>query len=614
MSSNAGQQNQILDQNLAFIYSRDPPVDKVKASASAIKPTKCPKDFWPSDSITSFSGDYRSFDPTFECEVYLPPSALGDTEWNQEKETYLTKLYASGPFKSFEHALQMSKVWPLTNEKWRMVEIVKQTSCAREVKRGGWLGNHKPSPNWREEVKSKMIGECLLRDKFIRNKEARLALISTGNKRIYFANSFNDQFWGVNTTNGEGQNLLGILLEKIRGEIKNGEDLDEWLKSFCKVPMRDDDLSSQIVVQLEKRCAGGVDASSASASPIIFKKSRLYLGKSQENDIVSDNPSVSRAHAIILIDSFRGLVLIDLNSANGTFIDGERIKAFVPMRIQLKTSRIRLGASSRDYIIDMITPTLPLPISEREENNMKGSISSNPAALLSSASDSNSDLTVYVNGLNENVTESSLRNFFASCGNITSVSIPRDKQGVSKGIAFVSFDSIRSHAQALSRDGDELGGKLIKVKRALSSAPESSSSKAQKGTKTTSSHSSGTSAVSTEPESLRSIMPDSKEETQSKIDSSRGRRGDSRERASDYQDRRRIDRYGDEYRSRERNDDSEQYSRRAGRERTRSRSRSRSSSRNRDRSRNRNRDRNRNRSRSGSRSRSRSRNRSYKHR
>lgn len=46
------------------------------------------------------------------------------------------------------------------------------------------------------------------------------------------------------------------------------------------------------------------------------------------------------------------------------------------------------------------------------------------------------------------------------------MSVPRDRQsGQSKGIAFVSFSSLSGVLQAVGRDGDELLGRAVRVKR-----------------------------------------------------------------------------------------------------------------------------------------------------
>ncbi len=55
-----------------------------------------------------------------------------------------------------------------------------------------------------------------------------------------------------------------------------------------------------------------------------FTGKQLTVGRLQENDIVIDNLSVSRQHAVI-ISSSSGYLIRDLSSKNGTFLNGDRI-------------------------------------------------------------------------------------------------------------------------------------------------------------------------------------------------------------------------------------------------------------------------------------------------
>jgi len=56
-------------------------------------------------------------------------------------------------------------------------------------------------------------------------------------------------------------------------------------------------------------------------------KALLTVGRTDENDIVVDDPSVSRRHAQLRL-AIQGdrFTVLDLRSSNGTFVDGERIK------------------------------------------------------------------------------------------------------------------------------------------------------------------------------------------------------------------------------------------------------------------------------------------------
>ncbi|MFZ9886196.1 MAG: FHA domain-containing protein [Myxococcota bacterium] len=60
----------------------------------------------------------------------------------------------------------------------------------------------------------------------------------------------------------------------------------------------------------------------------------LHIGRSDDNDLVLPDASVSKSHAI-LEQSTRGFVLRDLGSTNGVFLDGERALGGEPIEVGL---------------------------------------------------------------------------------------------------------------------------------------------------------------------------------------------------------------------------------------------------------------------------------------
>jgi ABC transport system ATP-binding/permease protein len=69
-------------------------------------------------------------------------------------------------------------------------------------------------------------------------------------------------------------------------------------------------------------------AAAAAASPGAARgaiKPRQTIGRATDNDIVLSDPSVSRHHAELLFDPSTGYQLRDLQSHNGTFVNGQRI-------------------------------------------------------------------------------------------------------------------------------------------------------------------------------------------------------------------------------------------------------------------------------------------------
>ena len=55
------------------------------------------------------------------------------------------------------------------------------------------------------------------------------------------------------------------------------------------------------------------------------EKQRRSVGRTKQNDLWIDDPSVSKLHAAFVLNSERQLVLADTGSTNGTFINGQRI-------------------------------------------------------------------------------------------------------------------------------------------------------------------------------------------------------------------------------------------------------------------------------------------------
>jgi pSer/pThr/pTyr-binding forkhead associated (FHA) protein len=62
-----------------------------------------------------------------------------------------------------------------------------------------------------------------------------------------------------------------------------------------------------------------------------LEKTELQLGRELSNDIVINDPEVSRRHAKLVLQG-DGYVLEDLGSTNGTFIRGQRLAAPVVLR------------------------------------------------------------------------------------------------------------------------------------------------------------------------------------------------------------------------------------------------------------------------------------------
>ena len=79
-------------------------------------------------------------------------------------------------------------------------------------------------------------------------------------------------------------------------------------------------------------------------------KERVSIGRNRNCQIVINNNTVSKDHAIIEFDEDYNATLKDLNSSNGTYVNGERLK-FLP--VKLKTGdKITFGKEKTEYIFE----------------------------------------------------------------------------------------------------------------------------------------------------------------------------------------------------------------------------------------------------------------------
>ncbi len=71
--------------------------------------------------------------------------------------------------------------------------------------------------NW-DSIKFDIMYDIVKR-KFTQNPDLMAKLLSTGNAYLEEGNTWGDRTWG--TVNGKGRNNLGIILMRVRDELKN---------------------------------------------------------------------------------------------------------------------------------------------------------------------------------------------------------------------------------------------------------------------------------------------------------------------------------------------------------------------------------------------------------
>lgn len=118
---------------------------------------------------------------------------------------FLGRIWAST-----EHAYQAAKTLCPTEQ-----ELIFAASSPGIAK--GYGQQITLRPDWNTYRLKVMYEICL--SKFTRSEELKQKLLETGNKYLEETNHWNDTFWGV--SNGKGENNLGIILMRIREELKN---------------------------------------------------------------------------------------------------------------------------------------------------------------------------------------------------------------------------------------------------------------------------------------------------------------------------------------------------------------------------------------------------------
>lgn len=415
----------VIKQNISFIYGRPqataiPDPDK----AAVVRSTK----YIEEDVIETFEGEFEFLSPFHRCPVFLPGDSL--------------------PYPTIEHALQASK---MSDQAKR--EILRGTENIREMKK--IASKLVQDSTWKQRAPA--VAESILRDKFLRNKNERTKLLATGRRTLKYKNSYGDMFWGIDEGRN-GQNVLGKLLEHTRDKAERGSDLVAWIKEYFK-PMDTDKILISLVTTKDGEIVN---------RRTFNEKSVLYLGKAEDCDVVAENPSVSRKHAVVIADSNRGLVIIDLNTSNGTIVGGTKIEGFQPVALTSETL-VRLGTSSK-----LLQFTLDTSVAERRSQQLYAKLANAdpPEGAEGPRRQGVQENTAFVGNIPYTVLEAELRSFFEVCGSIKSFSIPKDKAtGELKGIAFVEFATIGGLHQALMRDGDELGGRPLKITRQQQQKP-----------------------------------------------------------------------------------------------------------------------------------------------
>ena len=77
-------------------------------------------------------------------------------------------------------------------------------------------------PDW-EEVKTQIM-EDVVRAKFTQHPDLAARLLATGDKQLIEGTTWGDTCWGIDLRTGQGENRLGIILMKLRAELKAAQE------------------------------------------------------------------------------------------------------------------------------------------------------------------------------------------------------------------------------------------------------------------------------------------------------------------------------------------------------------------------------------------------------
>ncbi len=133
---------------------------------------------------------------------------------------------------------------------------------------------------------------------------------------------------------------------------------------------------------------------------------RLTIGRSPDNDMVIDDPRVSGQHALIAFHEGRPRIM-DLNSRNGTFVDGIRIGRWVDL---VEGSQVRFGTAGPFVLEELhvkVEPGERAPVPTVAASDTHGKF--RPTRLLLYSKDLGAGTMVVEQGTNRIELEGSMR-------------------------------------------------------------------------------------------------------------------------------------------------------------------------------------------------------------
>jgi predicted NAD-dependent protein-ADP-ribosyltransferase YbiA (DUF1768 family) len=314
------------------------------------------------------------------------------------------------------------------------------------------------------QSKRLLVMEKCLRDKFRRHREMRERLRKTGNRDLlnsYADKSSSNLYWGV--VEGNGQNHLGKLLEAIRLDVHTDKELFKWL-ALNLGPEEDKFLIPRVKVDIFKE-------NNLIGVENMGKRPYWIFGTMKECDVVLAHQTISRRHLCLLVDKSNRVLLIDLGSKAGTYVNGKKIPENVPIEVK-KGDSFGVGESTRTYSLDIDFSDVQEYLDKKHRNLQldikiielqKGM--TNKEELVKAGTGMLKQDTIFVSSLPDVISEKELREHFEQFGKVAEVRIPIHHQtGNTKNIAFIKYQNEKDAMKAFKAVRIPIKDKLAKIR------------------------------------------------------------------------------------------------------------------------------------------------------
>ncbi len=130
---------------------------------------------------------------------------------------------------------------------------------------------------------------------------------------------------------------------------KKTKDMNKHVSKFKKEKKIDLNMKKSKGTQTNKSMT--LKGITSEASPIILlNKNEIIIGRSQQANVVLKNPFVSVQHLSIKLNEKNKIVVKDLSSSNGTYIDGKKLDPYVEYVLNIG-ERLLVGSEDVVYTI-----------------------------------------------------------------------------------------------------------------------------------------------------------------------------------------------------------------------------------------------------------------------